>query len=218
MRVSKIVNNYFTNKILKEKEKLIKKKDDKIDKLNNKVDELLEKNNKMDKRIKRLLVKNDELYDQNEEILGKVDFISNERVVSTGSAENEHMLVIIKNNDDPEEYDDGEKIYQYHALRVMKRSYKTRLAAHKARHPNMEILMKINYSPNSVNLWSPLDTRGVSLDTHATRIKNNIASGKKRKIEASGSKFNLKKNYIEQQLKSDILSIHNERLNTDDIE
>ncbi|AGD93036.1 putative KilA-N domain-containing protein [Megavirus lba] len=204
MRVSKIVNNYLTNKIVKEKEKLIKKKDNKIDKLNNKVDELLVKNNKMDKRIKRLLVKNDELYDQNEEILGKVDFISNERVVSTGSSENEHMLVIIKNNDDPEEYEEDENIYQYHALRVMKRSYKTRLASHRARHPNMEILMRINYSPNSVNLW--------------TRIKNNIASGKKRKIEASGSKFNFKRNYTEQQLKKDIMSIHNERLNTDDID
>ena len=223
--VSKIVNKYFIKKALKEKEKLIKKKDDKIDKLlekNNeqtskidkqtsKIDELLSKNNellsknnKMDKRIKRLLHKNDDLYDQNEEIINKVDFISNDRVVTTGNFKNDHMLVIIKNNDDPSEYDEDDVIYDYHALRVMKKSYNQRLITHKNRHPNMKIIMKISYSPNSMNLW--------------TRIKSKLGSGKNKKIIYDNCKFNLKKHYDEESLINDIQKIHNERLNYDDID
>ena len=223
VKVSKIVNEYFTKKVLKENEKLIKKKDDKIANLSGKVEELLtgnkqllsgnkqllngnklllSKNDKMDKRIKRLLVKNDELYDQNEEILGKVDTISNDRVVSTGNPDDNHMLIIIKNNDNPEEYDDDEDIYEYHALRVMKKSHKQRLTAHKIRHPDMKVIMKILYSPNSINLWM--------------RIKSKLSKGKNKKIICSNSKFNLRKKYTQKQLMADIHEIHNERLNYDD--
>lgn len=163
---------------------------------------LLGKNNKMDKRIKRLLKKNDEMYDQNEEILGKMDIISNERVVSTGNPNDDHMLVIIKNNDDEDEYDEDEDIYEYNALRVMKTSYRQRIAQHKDRHPNMEILMNISYSPNSINLWK--------------RTKNKLGQGRKKKIKFNNSKFNLCKNYTEQLLINDINEIHNERYHCDD--
>jgi FtsZ-binding cell division protein ZapB len=209
VRVSKILNKYFIKKALKEKEKEIKKKDDKIDKLNVKVDELLTnnkelitnnkelltgnkellsgnkelltKNKKMDKRIKRLLTKNDDLYDQNEEILNKVDTISNDRVVTTGDSNNDHMLIIIKNNDNPEEFDEDDILYDYHALRLMKKSYKQRLIGHKNRHPNMDILMKISYSPNAMNLW--------------TRIKQKLGAGKNKKLKYDNCKFNLTKKY-----------------------
>ena len=196
---------------MKEKEKLIKKKDDKIDKLleenkeqTSKIDQLLSKNNKMDKRIKRLLHKNDDLYDQNEEIINKVDLISNDRVVTTGNFKNDHMLVIIKNNDDPSEYDEDDVIYDYHALRVMKKSYNQRLITHKNRHPKMKIIMKISYSPNSMNLW--------------TRIKSKLGSGKNKKIIYDNCKFNLKNQYDEETLINDIQKIHDERLNYDDID
>src|SRR5271154_1630011 len=149
VRVSKIINGYFIKKAIKEKEKIIKKKDDKIDKLieenksqTKKIDILLSKNNKMDNRIKRLLKKNDEIYEINEDISSKIDVISNDRVVSTGRERDEHMLVIIKNNDDPEEYDDDDILYEYHTLRVMKKSYRQRLISHMKRHPDMAIIKK----------------------------------------------------------------------------
>ena len=224
VRISKIVNKYLIKKALKEKEKLIKKKDDKIDKLNNKIDELLtnnkelltnnkemlsnnkdllKKNDKMDKRIRRLLTKNDDLYDQNDEIINMIDTISNDRVISTGDSNNNHMLVIIKNNDDPEDFEEEEEIYNYHALRVMKKSYKQRLFDHKNRHPNMNVLMKISYSPNSINLWA--------------RIKNKLGSDKNKKIIFNNCKFNLKKKYTEEEMINDIKDIHDERLNYNDI-
>jgi len=149
VRVSKIINRYFIKKAIKAKEKIIKKKDDKIDELSNKIDELLHnndtllsKNKKMDNRIKRLLKKNDEIYEINEDISSKIDVISNDRVVSTGRERDEHMLVIIKNNDDPEEYDEADILYEYHTLRVMKKSYRQRLISHMERHPDMVIIKK----------------------------------------------------------------------------
>lgn len=90
-----------------------------------------------------MLSKNDDLYDQNEEILRKVDVISNDRVISTGNP-----------NDDWEEFGDYDIIYDYHALRIMKRSYEKSVLAHQIRHLNMEIILKISYSLNSSNLWT----------------------------------------------------------------
>jgi len=208
VRVSKIINRYFIKKAIKAKEKIIKKKDDKIDELSNKIDELLHnndtllsKNKKMDNRIKRLLKKNDEIYEINEDISSKIDVISNDRVVSTGRERDEHMLVIIKNNDDPEEYDEADILYEYHTLRVMKKSYRQRLISHMERHPDMVIIKKIYYSPNSMNLW--------------TRIKKKLGSGRKRKIEIDNCKFNLVKDYTEDDLIRDIMKIHDERLKYD---
>ena len=85
------------------------------------------------------------------------------------------MLVIIKNNNDPDEYDDDEEIYEYHALQLMRKSYKQQMTDYYNWHPNMEILLKINYSPNSMNLW------------------NHIKTQLKKKTNISGCKINLEK-------------------------
>jgi hypothetical protein len=220
LQVSDIVIEYHAKQAIEEKDRLLQKKDDKIDKLtktvNNqtktinkqsgKIDTLLKENGtqmkkigKMDNRIKRLVKRNDEIYDQNEEISGKIDVISNDRVVA-GLKSDEHMLIIIKNNDDPDEYDDDEDIYEYSALRVMKKSYKNRLVDYKERHPEMEIIMKINYSPDAMNLWN--------------RIKTKLG---RNKIIVSSCKFNLEDKYSENKLIRDIKNIHDERLNVEDI-
>ena len=213
VKVSKIVKGYLIKQAIKEKNKTIQKQKDKIDDLTDKIDEVLTNNkelltnnkeqsstiDKMNNRVKMLLKKNDEMYDQNEDILGKIDTISNERVVSTGNSNHDHMFVVIKNNDDPEIYDEDDEIYEYHALRVMKRNYNRGITQHKNRHPEMEILMNITYSPNSINLW--------------TRIKDSLGTGRNKKIKFNNSKFNLRAKYTEQKLIKDINDIHNERYN-----
>lgn len=208
--VSTIVNTYHSKQAIEEKEKLLRKKDDKIDKMSKKIDKLvksndtiMKKNKKMSSRIKRLVDQNDQIYDQNLETHGKLNLIANERVPYSGNPKHEHMLVIVKNNDDIEEYDEDDEIYEYHVLRLMKKSYVASISKHEERHPNMEIIIKINYSPNSMHLWNV--------------IKEKIAIGKKRKIDLSGCKFNLIDDYTEEQLKKDIIKIHNKRLNHDDI-
>ncbi|AUV58832.1 hypothetical protein [Bandra megavirus] len=206
MKVSDIVTEYHAKEEIEKRELLLKKKDDKIDKLskkldrqNNKIDELLQKNEKMDNRIKRLVKKNDEIYNINQDMLGKIDVISNDRVVK-GRSSDDHMFVIVKNNDDPNEYDEDEDIYEYSAFRLMKKSYKIRMSEHLERHPDMEIVLKISHSPNSMNLWN--------------RIKTKLG---KKKITYSGCNFNLEDDYTENKLVRDIKKIHNERLDTDDI-
>lgn len=205
--VSTIVDEYHIKQAIEEKEKLLKKKDDKIDKLtktvnkqSGKIDILLKENSnqtskidnqmkkigKMDNRIKLLVKKNKEIYDQNEEISGKLDITSDARVVA-GRKCDDHMFAVIKNNDNPTEYDDDEEIYKYSAQRVMKKSWKNRLVDHQAQHPNMRVLLKINYSPNSMNLWN--------------RIKTKLG---KNKIIVSGCNFNLEDGYTERKLIRDI--------------
>jgi hypothetical protein len=208
--VSTIVNEYHLKQAIEEKEKILKKKDDKIDKMSKKIDKLVDNNNtllhknkKINTRIKRLLKQNDEIYDQNLETHNKLGTISNERVPQSGNPKHEHMLVIIKNNDDPDEYDEDDDIYDYHVLRVMKKSYDNLVAKHIERHPDMVIVLKISYSPNSIHLWN--------------MIKEKLAVGKKKKINLSGCKFNLVNNYTEKQFKKDIIGIHNERLEYDEI-
>ncbi|AUV58908.1 hypothetical protein [Bandra megavirus] len=213
LKVSKIMIQYHAKEEVEKRELLLKKKDDKIDKLSKKLDtlivnnkelldnnqELLQKNEKMDNRIKRLVKKNDEIYNINQDMLGKIDVISNDRVVK-GRSSDDHMFVIVKNNDDPNEYDEDEDIYEYSAFRLMKKSYKIRMSEHLERHPDMEIVLKISHSPNSMNLWN--------------RIKTKLG---KKKITYSGCNFNLEDDYTENKLVRDIKKIHNERLDTDDI-
>jgi hypothetical protein len=68
----------------------------------------------------------------------------------------------------------------------------------------MKVVMKINYSPNSMNLWN--------------RIKKKLGSGKNKKINIDNCKFNLMKKYTEKTLIDDVKDLHNERLNHEDID
>lgn len=79
----------------------------------------------------------------------------------------------------------------------MRKSYKKRLADHVERFPELEIILTINYSPNSMNLWN--------------RIKTHI----RRRVDISGCRFNLKGRYSEDDLAKDIIKIHDERYNYD---
>ena len=153
----------------------------------------------MDDRIKRLVIKNDEIYDEVHEVNGKLTVAANARVVPTSSPKDNHMFVLIKNNDDLDDYYDGEVMYKYYCMRIMAVSYKASVGKHKQRHPDMEVLMKISYSPNSINLFK--------------RVKEELEG----KIKISGCSFNLKSGFTESKLLKTIERIHNERLNTDDI-
>ena len=156
---------------------------------------------KMNKRIKRLLIKNDQLYDQNDEIINKIDLINNNKVVLTGKNKDQYRLIIIKLNRDPEDYDDGDTFFEYTALNVMSMSLKKRMVGYSQRYPEMEILMEIEYSPHLLNLWH--------------QIKSQLGSGKNNKIFIKGCKFNLIKKYTEKKLVQDITKIHDERFVND---
>jgi hypothetical protein len=186
IKVSRIANNFFNE----EKDRIIEEKTCKINKLNNKID-------KLDNKIERVLESNRELIEKNKEILYKVDRISNNRVIGTGNDYDISMFVLIKNYD-IYEYDENKIIYDYHVLRVMKKSYETRIRQHYAFHVNMKVILKIYYSPNSANLWH--------------RVKMAL---KNRLPNLQGCKFNLENNYTQTMLINDIKQIHAERFDTE---
>lgn len=193
LQVSKIIINFYVKE--KEQKSIIVDKNNKIDKMTHKINKILAENKKQTKKINKLLCQNENLFDQNENITDKLEVISNDRVVNSKDSDNQHKLIIIKNNSKKEEY-------EYTVLRVLNKSYNIRLMNHKCRYPKMKILTIIKYSPNSINLW--------------IRIKETLTS-KPKKTSVCNNKFNLAKRYSEKELINDINRIHNERLNVTDL-
>jgi len=177
------------------KNKLLQKKDDKIDRLGVKIDKLLNKNSKMDKRIKKLLDKADNLQDQNDDIIEKIETICDDRVIKPGKLSDTHVFVIIKNNDDDEEY-------QYHTIRRLRNTIKPAIASYKDLHPDASIIVYIEYNPNPINLWN--------------RIKDNLGKGRQRKILFDGNNFKLRDDYTQEEMIHDINAIHNQRFEYED--
>jgi len=147
-------------------------------------------NKKLNKKVNRLLT-------QQEEILTKLENVANERVIGTGDERDDHCMVLVKKNDEID-LDDDEENYEYHVVRGMKRSYRARVMKYGSLHPDMEIIAVISYSPNSVNLWR--------------RIKNDLGSGRRRKIDSSGSDFNIRDNCNEDDFVELVKEIHDERI------
>ncbi len=150
---------------------------------------------KINTRAKRILAKNEEMHEDINTINDKLTVASNARVVPDYGGDN-GMLVIVKNNDDHDEYSEDERIYEYHCMRVIKSTYAGTMSKHKKLHPNMKILLNITYSPNSVNLFK--------------RIKEKLRG----KIEFDKCRFNLCGRYTEKRLLEDIKKIHDKRFDT----
>ena len=184
LHVSRIINEFATKMA-------VDKKDVTIDKLNRKIDRLMSKTD-------AVLDKNDEILADTKKIKTKLSVVSNARVVGTGKRSDTSVLYVIKNNPRPKK---GETVYEYSVIRIAKKSLNGALSAHRLKYPRMEIIKKINFTPNSINLW--------------TRIRNELKA--KRKIDGAGCKFNLKGNFTQAKMIQYVEKIHDERFDTDDI-
>jgi len=208
--VTKIVNKYLIGDMVRQHKDLIKEKDDKIDELTKKMDhtikqneKILEKNTEINTRVKKLSKLNREMYNQNEELIDKVDTVCVDRVIPTGYDNDVNQLIITKNNPDPNDYEEDEKFYEYTVFRVMTRNIKSRLACHMTKYPYAERLLNIRATPNANILWK--------------NIVNQLGRGHNRKIIARGCGFRLKNKYTDRALKRDIKRINDEKFDTDDI-
>ena len=206
LMVSDIVNEYHIKQAIEIKDKLLNKKDDKIDKLNKKIDILLKDNEDFRRRDDIMSYKVDHLVDE-------IDIKSDNYVVE-GNPNTRHILVIIKTNELPHKLrnkkgkfirDVNDKVlmkypqFDYIALRVMKKSYKSRINSIKKEFPDMDILLEIKYTPNSMNLWG--------------RIKKEL---NRKKIAVTGSRFKRLVGYSEKRMIREIQKIHDERFEYDD--
>src|SRR5205085_9274623 len=103
--------------------------------------------------------------------------ISSNRIIGTRNNEDNNVVSIIKNNDDPVDYVRNTVPYEYFVIRVANKSLKSSIFKNAVRHPNMKILLEISYTLGSTDLW--------------TKIREQLVTEPDPKINASGIKFNL---------------------------
>ncbi|BCS82622.1 putative KilA-N domain-containing protein [Cotonvirus japonicus] len=228
LKVSDIVNAYLLNEFKKESEKfeekmngIIEKKNDKIDKLfkkidkqTNKIDEqtnkIDEQTNKIDEQKKQI----EELLEQGNEVLGyakdtnrKINVVVNERVPMSDKPKNEESFYIVKNNDKvkPGKSKSKKKIYGYKAIRITNKSKSSTMSRYYKDHPKGKIILKIKYTPNAKHLWNACKDKIYIKDENITPGNNAFCY------------FNLCKGYSEHKLKKDVMKIHNNRLNHNNV-
>jgi hypothetical protein len=102
-----------------------------------------------------------------------------------------HKFAILK-------FNDKNHPYNYHVMRIQKRSYEKTLKSYKTSHPKCETILELEYSPNSISLWNRV-TEKIS---HHFKIRN-------------ANDFSLKKNFSENEMIAKIRDIHNSRYNTE---
>ena len=227
IQVSIIVNKYMDNKAIEEKNRQLKEKDDNIkilsDKLdiqNNKINKLLKKNkeqtklieeqtknimaqtehikkqtehiNKQTKKIDIIEEQNDEILQQNDELNEKIDTISETRVVRTENTGDDHCFAVLKNT-----AIDADEEEMYYAIRTKRKTYNSMFNRMTKKIPTMKLLLKIEFNPNSINLFDRI--RQELVDTNKIITKRNY--------------FGLNKNYTEASLILDIKKINNEKYN-----
>ena len=212
VKVARIVNKYFNDTALKEKEKLLQQKDDKIDELlkevrrqtkhidvqaeehrksstimQNKIDKLLRKNKKTNRKLSIIEEQNNGLTIQNAELSTKLEDVLDDRVVKADNTSNQHAFAVIKDSDENNKR-------QYYVIRTKKKSMKQTIKSYKNVHQNAVELLNIEYNPNSINLWD--------------RIKERLG---RTKILCKLNYFGLRQDYTEDQLIKDINMINEDR-------
>ena len=205
--VADIVNEYFTKEALEEKDRILQRKDDKIDRIlrrldkqssemkeqtdkldnqTNKRDKLLRRNRSLRDKVEDLNETANDLYDQNDELLERVDIILEDRVIKSAKQSNNPLFVLMKD-------DKVRGKLRYYVIRTNKRSLNAAITRYRRQHPNGKTLLKIDYNPNSINLWD--------------RIKEQL----KGKIKVNICQLGLMKGYTEKILLKDIKELNEER-------
>jgi len=218
---ARIINEFANKqvrKIIREKDSEIAVLHTSVNKLSRQVDDLINASNNvlsgnevLKQQNKKVLRGNEELKHQNKKVLrdtkkikNTLDFVVHDRVVHTGKRNDEAVFYIGKNNDKPKKLKKGEKpekIYEYCTFRVARKSLNSSLSKYRDDHPNMRIIKKIDYTPNSINLW--------------TRIRDDLRN--QRKISGTSRSFNLIGNFTQSDMLAYVEDKHNERLRTTNI-
>ncbi len=217
VKVSKIVNEYYNKKERLRHKRELGEKDDKIDELmkkldkqheesqiqlkkqhdesqakineqTEKIDKLLKKNHKISSKLSDVKEQNEELLGQNEELLEKVDSIAVDRVVRAPNKKDRHCFVIMK-----DESEDAERTKTYYAIRTKQQSVNAAIKRYQDSHDESKVLLRIQYNPNSINLWD--------------RVKSQL----RRNLRIRTNSFGLRNRYTEEELIADINEINDEK-------
>lgn len=215
--VTRVMQKYHAKQAKKESKKLkkkIKKKDSQIDELKEMIRAMNAKNDERDREAARRDriatkerrkqnskmddIKDDltEVKSELKDVSGKLGCAKKQRVVPPDSPESEHILVILRHREEPEEDDaseseDGE--YMYSVLRVQRKCLGASLANKRKHYPDAEVILELK-TPNSMNLWN--------------RFKERYG----RRVDRNGIDMNLVGSYTEAKLIRDMTKLHRHRM------
>lgn len=204
--VNKLMIEYHSRQALEEKQAILKengllKKDNrslmaKVDKLLEDNKELLAINKEQLARLEENAIALDELHDKNDEIHDKLTNVCRSRVIDGKSAKM-NILTIVKNNAKPiKPKKNDPPYYEYKVFRTARRNLSSLYKTHKEKYPKYEEVFRIDYTPNSVQLWQ----RFVEKYGHS--------------IDCNGCSFNLEDVSLKKTL-SRIKRVHNSRYDTE---
>ena len=155
VKVSKIVNQFFINKIINEKDEIIKTNEDRLDKL---IEEVKNDKIKFNAETKLLNQKIDDLIKLNKNTVEKkqqhIDSNMEDDVIIrklTKSYETQNYKYLIYR-------DDTDKHFQYHAIRAMTQYVNQSIKTYLDNHPNGVNILEITCDSNVVNLHNKVKT------------------------------------------------------------
>lgn len=220
LKCNKIVQTHFAKQVIAEKEAIIGQKDDKIARLekmiadfrksaDKKMDKMIESNEELKERTKKIQADNEDLKEDNKELKcdakkllrlnkdtnRKLTTVVKDRVKHTDNENDKTHLVLIANNPRRDSQ------WEYYVLRTMKSNVNAGIKRHKNTHPDMEVILRIDYSPNAIVLWK--------------NIKNYLKH--KKYITASSCSFDLIRDIDNDRLVEIFNRVHDGRLKTDDL-
>lgn len=204
VKIFNIVNKYYFKKSMIERDRLLEEKESEFTKMSKKLDMLLDQNRRLRNQYNNLTKHNTGISQNIEILLTQTNEIKEQRSrmndkldICCDNANQDFQFVIIKNNNDPDNYDedDEDMNYDYTIFRGMYHRFKSMIAYHNKLHPAMEIIFNMPYNLDS-NLWST--------------IKEKIASKHNKKISITNCNINLIGSYTERQFMKDIKTIYNQ--------
>lgn len=175
--VSKVMVEYHSKESVAERNELKRKnkmlaKDNRS--LQEKVDELLAINKQQLRMLQEQAETLDELHDQNEDICDKLNVACKTRVVD-GKPAKANILTVVKNNAKPKKPKKNDPpYYEYKVFRTARRNLNSLYKTHRAKFPAFEEVFRIEYTPNSVQLWHRfVEKYGESLDCNGCMFNLN---------------------------------------------
>ena len=129
-----------------------------------------------------------DIRDQNDELLDKVDKISEDRVVGAPNEMDKHVFIVMKDKES-----NIDKSKRYYVIRTKRRTCKSAIKKYQLEHENSETLINIEYNSNSINLWD--------------RVKAKM----KTKIRIRVNYFGLRSGYTEEKMIGDIEELNDEK-------
>jgi len=199
IKVSEIVNEFYIQRAIEEKDIIIGQKDAKIDKMAKQINKLLQdsakaisQNDLLINYARKTTSKVDLLHIDNIELRELIGDISNQKVVKHPDPTENDSFVIIQNNN---KEDNGKNFY---VIRTLKKSMPSTINKYKQTNKYAKVVLTID-NPHGINFWKRIG-------------KKYGQNGDKPLLKIKGNNFRLINDCTTHKMIEIVNKIHNERL------